>query len=71
MSQSNQVRFDPGNLDEVWIYANDELTGTGKPVITADNAVIKRQRTGDSNMFPSSGYQELMARLDYLRENGG
>lgn len=42
IGQRIQVRFDPGNLDEVWIYANDEFIGTGKPVITADNAVIKR-----------------------------
>ncbi|MFY9324204.1 MAG: Mu transposase C-terminal domain-containing protein [Syntrophomonadaceae bacterium] len=38
------VRFDPDDLSVVWLYLDDELLGQAKPVIPAENAVIKRQQ---------------------------
>jgi len=65
IGQRIQVRFDPGNMNEVWIYANDELIGTGRPVLPADNAIIKRQRTGnDETLVSSLSFYEARARRE-------
>ena len=44
IGQKLTVRFDKDDLCYVWLYLDDELLGQAKPVIPADNAVIKRQQ---------------------------
>lgn len=44
IGQRLTVRFDPDELFRVWLYLDDELLGQAKPVIPADNAIIKRQQ---------------------------
>jgi putative transposase len=44
IGQRLSVRFDPDELSTVWLYLDDELLGQAKPVIPADNAIIKRQQ---------------------------
>jgi hypothetical protein len=44
IGQRLSVRFDPDELSMVWLYLDDELLGQAKPVIPADNAIIKRQQ---------------------------
>ncbi len=44
IGQRLTVRFDPEDLSIVWLYLDDELLAQAKPVIPADNAIIKRQQ---------------------------
>jgi len=64
IGQRVQVRFDPADLNQVWIYIDDELIGTGIPVKESDNAIIKRKRAGDDINPPLLSFREAMIRRE-------
>lgn len=64
IGQRIQVRFEPSNLNQVWVYTGDELIGTGIPVKESDNAIIKRKRPGDETKLPSLSFHEARIRRE-------
>lgn len=64
IGQRVQVRFEPGKLDEVWIYVKDQPAGTGRPVNDADNAIIKRQHSEEEISRPSLSFREARTRKE-------
>ncbi len=64
IGQRIQVRFDPADLNQVWVYTGDELIGTGTPVKESDNAIIKRKRPGDDINLPLLSFHEARIRRE-------
>jgi len=63
--QKVEVRFEPGDLSEILIYANEKFAGKGLPVQLADNARMKRNR-GENDDSPQvlSFHEALLKRED-------
>jgi hypothetical protein len=64
IGQRIQVRFEPADLNQVWVYAGDELIGTGSPVKEYDNAIIKRKRLDDETTLTPLSFHEARIRKE-------
>jgi transposase InsO family protein len=53
-----EVRFDDF-LDDVLLYEGDTPAGRGKPVILADNALVRREKYRDKDVQPISFHEAL------------
>ncbi|MGE5485144.1 MAG: Mu transposase C-terminal domain-containing protein [Ignavibacteriales bacterium] len=42
VGQRMDIRFDPNDLEQVFLYRDDQFLVTGTPVRIADNVLVKR-----------------------------
>jgi len=64
VGQRIEVRFDPGNPKEVFLYRDNELIAEATPVRMADNALIKRGRAAPE---PLLSFREALRKGETRR----
>lgn len=64
VGQRIEVRFDPNDSEQVFLYRDNEPLGTGTPVRTADNALVKRNRVLTPGDMPLLSFREALNRKE-------
>lgn len=62
IGQRVEVRFDPQDLNEVLVYAQEEFVGKARLVNAADNAIIRRSQ--NSRETPPLSFHEALVRRE-------
>jgi transposase InsO family protein len=64
VGQRIEARFDPNDLERVFLYREDEFLGTATPVRIADNALVKRNKTSPLADMPLLSFWEALKRKE-------